>query len=1696
MSWLENRANSIRGISPQNNTPDVTNSPEWLQSRANTARMLRPKAPEVPINQPIPTTQPQKTGNIIQNFKSTIESFWSDIEKDGIGIAIAKRIIPSKQQPEEVVNQNIQTYTQQPMQQAEMVGRLGQGVASGVVGAVKPIMDFMAFSYQVDKETMNKIADAKGQPTILKELFNKYGQMQAGREQATGQVAEEIKKMEEKIAVKDPNEIDQLASAFGSTLAFMVAGVATGNAYLPALLETYGNMGEVAKRTEGMPLENRTNRVILDGVVNGIYNYFTDKFGIQSNEAFGLKKILQAFVAEASQEGTQQFTENLTSTNAWKEYWTKLVSNKLNDKPLFEDTKPIVEEMTAGVPESAVMGGIVGSMFSVADLGGSDMSGNQNKTTENPAVAVPNVNTEEAPAPQPQTEEIKQPEVPQELDNKGQKAIKNVQKYIQTPEVKLTDSTINFLKNEKIGVDELPFNENGEITLYREGNVVEGKPNSYSLKYTAGQTPYVLTRDEVILNTGSEALKSMYNKTFSPAEVEGMLESLKVFNRLESEVIAIPEVKNVVNVSPQEEIKTQENRIKEIYATKEEEVNQATYEVLAEMDIAEAGQRVFLENGEVMGVSSTFPDWVPSELRSKKLFNEVLSNIVDMQSVKYPPSTRSKQRALYDALLEEIDRRTNLDTSKERSAILQAYEKESKQNVKTKKTIRRSTKGSEGTNATVAKEKGSVERSPESIAKTPAELKQIVDNLNKYGQKYAILRKTGGINVRVGGMTAVGLFVQPSNSKRAKSVAKEGEVRLKGKYIAEVAQYISTLAHELGHATEFHLTGATNKNTWDVFGKELSSEQKSTIQSELKEVTKALEGERALLKNANYYNKPTELLARFFEMYITNPELLADIAPNALEAIELQSVKHPMIREFMEIIDENASRVDTPGKTFLPDLRQTYQKALGSKVVGNIAYDAEITHRAMVERAKKVLPDFIASKFKNVKDSPELLFRVAESIKVTKSDVPEFGTRDYVTLESKYRDTARADKIQEAGYTYVSTEVRDDTEIDTYAKTRYTPEEAQAMYSKLSEEGKQLIKDFTAQRSEAKDYFNREVIKDVNKINSNLEGWVHHYFEEGKGTTVGKSRKFRTKRAGATMRRTGTEGYVEDLQKAVTKAVVELESAKSFNNFIDKQFARVSKPIPEGQKPDAGWVEVMGNLKKGIGLEGDSRTVVITGEKAVKVKSTRYQVPQAIYERYKLYRGLTEEASTATKMLQRLNSYWAINVLTDVGTAGTNFVGGAIQYSAKVLTDFYTETLTGDIRYPQTKRDITSLLKVLLPKGWMSAPDWIYGSDLSNWYGQFSQKKISKTEKALDSFADKNLKLFGSIERYFKKVIMLSENVGDLKSLESVGLEGLSIPTKEEQDMIARLNKEVDLYAYDYDNVPLWLLNMKKNPISAGIKPFATYPYKYAKQITGMIESAFDQSIPWQDRTAKILALSTIVALYSAYSLDRKKKQQTPEGTNKEIEIRAKSAGNLYTGLTDEYGNELFVRVSKYPFIGITEAGIQLMRGNTDSASNIFKEMLGSIGFVGQMALNAFGYRDEYNKYDAPEVVVGNNLSSLVPYARILDEISRGMDPYKRKQTTFSQTFTRLIPTTSPDLQEKLHGEKRTIKIPIEGDVKRTPGTAYTRTTIDKTLENYWQDILLGSLTGIYIKRVNPKEVEAQIIRDEKNKAKAEKEKK
>lgn len=973
-------------------------------------------------------------------------------------------------------------------------------------------------------------------------------------------------------------------------------------------------------------------------------------------------------------------------------------------------------------------------------------------------------------------------------------------------------------------------------------------------------------------------------------------------------------------------------------------------------------------------------------------------------------------------------------------------------------------------------------------ATSPDELMKRIEQLNKFGQSRAILRRTGGLTKK-----QAGIF-------RAKTDPKDrGVVHLQDYIVKNPQQYMSVLAHELGHAMEKSLTGSTNKDTYKVFGRDLSPEIKKTIREELKAVTNDLEGEAKAKAGAGYYYKDTELLARFLQKHFESPGNLTELAPTAVEYFERSAIENPIVAEYLEAVRGSIDQGQR-NTIMLRDMKETFQKKLGKRA-GEKAWNDIVRYRAMKERAKLEVEKLIKTKFKNVKDDPALLFQTAEAITTTKGGVPQFGTRDFQYAKNDSELT----RLMLVGYEPLEmngkpiVEFINGEEYLRLAKQRYTPEQGKAMYDSLSPEGKQLINDFTAVKEEAKDYFNREMIKDVNKINSNIEGWVHHYFDD-KGTGIGGD-KLKLKRASATKQRTGSEGYVKDLQKSLQKALTEIETAKAYNNFVDEFFSRVTEPIAKGEKPKPGYVEVVGDIKKGVGTPFENRTTIIQDGKGIPAQKPRYQMPEEIYRKYKLVSELATEASTATKLMNSVNRYWRVNILFHPGSSATNFISGGIQYGTKVLTDFYTELLTGNLKMDKTRRNVSAMLKVLTPKGWEEAPDWSYGGDLSNYYGEFMSEKspgFDKLNRSIDAYADKTLKFYGAVERYWKKVIATAENVGDLKNLGKMTKEGLRLPTDEEKQLLDDINSEIDLFAYDYDNVPLWLEAWSRNPAGQAVKPFVTYLYKYTKHVNELATAVFDRTQPKQERIAKLLALSTIVALYAYIRSKRKEEQETPE-VPETAPASVSTRGRLFVG-TDSEGKEMFTRTAKYPFVNLTETGAQFLEGNTNTAFQSINDMIGSVAPVGKIGLALLGYRNEFEQYTPYPVILGKDLSSFVPGTRILQDLGRLFDPFQRKPTTFLQGFTSLIPlpSASEDLRAKLRGDIRTIRVPLEGEIKPNAGEGTKRTTTDMYVRNYKTDILMGLLGGIYINRIDPEVGKAFIIRqaenEEKEVKKAEKE--
>ncbi len=159
-----------------------------------------------------------------------------------------------------------------------------------------------------------------------------------------------------------------------------------------------------------------------------------------------------------------------------------------------------------------------------------------------------------------------------------------------------------------------------------------------------------------------------------------------------------PEVaKNITKPRVENAIKGNETKIKDIYASvPKDKLEQATGELMTELELSQAGYRILTGTGadrEVRGVPSTFPQWIPENLRSKELFGKI-AEYIDPTSEKFgtfPDGNRPKQRELVQELLNEIDGKVGVDTKLLRDDIIKKYDTTTQ-----KETARTNSGGSKG----------------------------------------------------------------------------------------------------------------------------------------------------------------------------------------------------------------------------------------------------------------------------------------------------------------------------------------------------------------------------------------------------------------------------------------------------------------------------------------------------------------------------------------------------------------------------------------------------------------------------------------------------------------------------------------------------------------------------------------------------------------------------------------------------------------------------------------------------------------------------------------------------------------------------------------------------------------------------------------------------------------------------------------
>ncbi len=507
----------------------------------------------------------------------------------------------------------------------------------------------------------------------------------------------------DEVRPNNPQLADEIAEGLGSTLAFYIPGAGISNAtsrlavVSPQLASVFGITASATLEaatesgttyqevlSQGKTREEAdqaANRVFVGNV---LFNVVSDKVGIFS-DAKGVKQAFVSAFAEGSQEAFQEGLQNVNTNkditeNLEKSFFigslvggglSTVVQNASQDPDLTPEDRSKLEKFAEELRKAE-------ADEKLADeIAGRKIAGQQPQESQPQAI----------PRTEPATE------AQQQFDASIENYVKDSGVYTspdgtpqETPalmELSARSKDPEIVQFTQEQVKQIPKNEDGTITLYRGGTqndaVIQNNPDRLvSAAYDRASAENFVSKNEGDPRTLMEFKVNPEDIAvfIGGSEAEVLVPGSKVVGQQEE----------AQTETTSEQATTEGETLASYYAKADQDsVQDALWQVTGEMEIAEAGQRLFNEDGEFTGsIASTYPQWVPEELRRKELFAGVLSGLKDLNNIQYPPNSQPRKQALYDAVLEEIDSRAGLDSSTIREQLKQQKESSDRKEAPTK----------------------------------------------------------------------------------------------------------------------------------------------------------------------------------------------------------------------------------------------------------------------------------------------------------------------------------------------------------------------------------------------------------------------------------------------------------------------------------------------------------------------------------------------------------------------------------------------------------------------------------------------------------------------------------------------------------------------------------------------------------------------------------------------------------------------------------------------------------------------------------------------------------------------------------------------------------------------------------------------------------------------------------------------------
>jgi len=684
------------------------------------------------------------------------------------------------------------------------------------------------------------------------------------------------------------------------------------------------------------------------------------------------------------------------------------------------------------------------------------------------------------------------------------------------------------------------------------------------------------------------------------------------------------------------------------------------------------------------------------------------------------------------------------------------------------------------------------------------------------------------------------------------------------------------------------------------------------------------------------------------------------------------------------------------------------------------------------------------------------MFKAAKGIKgIDEAGNPVFGTKqragvyDPVELEKEIRRLRTADHNQrmtnpEYDGKYAAdadrlVSLQRGEEIKTgehKGKYQYyreiTPEAGQAEFAKLSPQAQEYLLDYVRRTAE------KMAEKDI----PGIEGYVHSFaqpqtrFKKLWGALRKRTAPERRYRTGI-LAEEGRE--IESLILSEKKVESDFEAEAIHNEAAAKLIGTAAIKVPAGEVIPDGYVEVRYTDVNGQ-LMPRMRQVIEQADRLMEERGQemslseilddtghrpRLAVPAIIAEDLngilEIGKGKTTVTPTTLALLEIADDLAAtvvnnvtVTMLIRPKTTGLNFVSGEIQFATKMLLDLNEGLVKGNLS--KFKKTATSYVTSLSKTAREGLPAELFGE---KWYEQFQKTgTLPGYNELLTAFRGVEVlqkrRMYDAVLRYEAKRIA----GGDLTVENAL----IDTPTVE---MLRKAYQQMDLYQFDYANLPKWIDAMKKSTLGRVVAPFPSYMYKGTRLTMHLMNpkamNVFGKGLSKAERQMRAAHLARAIELGTVgYILTEGMISGDDENYKYDV------SGRVPIGTTSD-NKRVWLDIKQLPIFREAALGRRLVAGDYDYIAK-YADAIYGFG-PGVSLLDAMrDVRDVYKRYTPPSSQAGKIIAGLQPYGPILQYLRRLEDPKVRRSydtqagfvKNFAYGYLSEMPGFSQMLPEKI----------------------------------------------------------------------------